>query len=557
MSTLEDLRALLHRIDGGSYGAYKRARGLWFGRRFDLAIDHVQGDPFAAPSVVRLRLHDHGYDPDTLRAGPGRIALCDLLLRRFARASASVARSGSGKSGVVQVDAGRAAMLARSGCDIVDETVELRFRVGLPARGRRVMGRAAASLLLDALPEALGSVHASNVPRSDIDAWQRSAFDHQALTAQLHDAGLVGFVADGARLPRRSGADTSPLPDAIPMQAPPSLRAELRDAAGKPITGLGIPHGVTLITGAGFHGKSTLLAALAEGIDPHIPGDGREHVVVDPSATKVRSEDGRAVTTVDLRPFIASLPGPRKPEAFSTADASGSTSLAAAILESLEVGATTLLLDEDTCATNLLVRDARMQALVQRDTIVPLVDRVQSLHREHGVSSVLVVGGSGDYLDVADTVITMDGYLPHDTTAKAREVCEALPTRRVTAAPSVTWGRPDRIPTPTSIGPQHHGRGRGKVRARGLRDLGYGDETLGLDGLEQLVDPSQVRTLGMLLEWVSRQPQGSSIAELARDATQAAQSEGLYGLRPSPELAAVRPAELAAAINRLRTLQVG
>lgn len=158
MSTLEDLRALLHRIDGGSYGAYKRARGLWFGRRFDLAIDHVQGDPFAAPSVVRLRLHDHGYDPDTLRAGPGRIALCDLLLRRFARASASVARSGSGKSGVVQVDAGRAAMLARSGCDIVDETVELRFRVGLPARGRRVMGRAAASLLLDALPEALGSV---------------------------------------------------------------------------------------------------------------------------------------------------------------------------------------------------------------------------------------------------------------------------------------------------------------------------------------------------------------------------------------------------------------
>ena len=557
MSTLEDLRALLHRIDGGNYGAYKQARGLWFGARFDLAIDHVQGDPFAAPSVVRLRVHDHGFDERTLAPDPSRTATCDLLLRRFANATTRVQRNGSGKSGVIDVDAGRATILPRSGCDVVDGALELRFRVGLPARGRRVMGRAAASLLLDALPRALDSVRADAVPTDDLDAWRRSALDHQALSAQLTEAGLVAFVADGACLPRASGVDQAPLRGAVPMHAPESLRVELRDAEGKAVVGLGIPHGVTLITGAGFHGKSTLLQALAEGIYPHIPGDGRERVVTLPSATKVRSEDGRAVTRVDLRPFITDLPGSRDPASFSTPDASGSTSLAAAIVESVEVGARALLLDEDTCATNLLVRDARMQALIARDTIVPLVDRVRQLHRDRGVSCVLVVGGSGDYLDVADTVITMDTYAPSDRTEAARSVCASLPSRRDDAPPLPGWPEAVRSALPASVAPKKRGHKPGKVRARGLRDLSYGDETLCLDGLDQLVDPSQVRTLGLLLEWVSRQSQTSPIEQLARGAVEAAKQQGLYGMRASPELAAVRPAEVAAAINRLRALQVG
>ncbi|MGH1344000.1 MAG: P-loop domain-containing protein [Nannocystales bacterium] len=556
MSTLADLQALLRRLDGGSYGAYKRIRGLWAGDQLDVAIDHVQGDPFAAPSVVRVRVRHHGYEPAALRAGPGRVALCDLLLRRFAAATRKSARKGSGKSGVIDVDAGGAALLARSGCDIVDDAIELRFRVGLPAAGRRVLGRVAAELLCDAIPAMADAVRASSVRTEDIRSWQRSALQHAELTRQLEAAGLVAFVADGSVLPRASGVDTKPLPGAIAMKAPDALRVELRDLGGEPLPGLGIPRGVTLIAGAGFHGKSTLLQALAEGIYPHVPGDGRERVVTIPSAMKVRSEDGRAVTGVDLRPFISSLPGSRETRSFSTTDASGSTSLAAAIIESVELGTRALLFDEDTCATNLLVRDARMQALIQRETITPLIDRVQQLHAELGVSSVLVVGGSGDYLDVADTVIRMDDYHPYDATQRAREVSAALPSAREPSANHPEWAPCRRVFTPTSLAPIRRDRRRGKVRARGLRDLSYGDDTITLDGLEQLVDASQVRLLGTLLEWASAQPSGTPIAELAAAAVAQAQHEGLYALRPSPELAAVRPAEVAAAINRLRNLAI-
>lgn len=553
MSTTEDLRALLLRLDGGGYGGYKRARGLWFGARVDVAIDHVQGDPFAAPSVVRLRIHDHGFETSP---GPARIALCDLLLRRFAHAARRIARTGSGKSGVVDVDVGRAAILARSGCAFVDDALELRLRAGLPARGRRVMGRAAADLLVDALPAATEAVRAGAVDPAQVARWQRSALEHAALVDQLDDAGLVSFVADGSILPRASGVDDQPLGDAVPMRAPASLRVELRGLDGEQISGLGIPEGVTLIAGAGFHGKSTLLQAIAEGVYPHVPGDGRERVATVCSAMKVRSEDGRAVTGVDVGPFITQLPGGRDTEAFATADASGSTSLAASIVESIEAGSRALLLDEDTCATNLLVRDARMQALVERDTIVPLVDRVQTLHTTLGVSSVLVVGGSGDYLDVADTVVAMDAYLPVDATAKAREVCAALPSRRSVPADLPTWSPRPRAPAPASLAPSRGGRSRAKVRARGLRDLSYGDDTIALDGLEQLVDPSQVRALGLLLERASRQPDGSSVAELARHVVSEANAQGLYALQPSPELAAVRPHEVAAALNRLRALKL-
>jgi len=554
MSTIADLQALLRRLDGGSYGAYKRTRGLWVGDRIDVAVDHVQGDPFAAPSVVRLRVRDHGYDAATLRAGPGRVALCDLLLRRFAAAARTGSRRGSGKSGVIDVDAGGAALLARSGCDVVDDAIELRFRVGLPAAGRRIMGRAAAELLAEALPQMADTIRAPSVRGEDVERWRHSAHEHAELTAQLEEAGLVAFVADGSILPRASGVDAKPLPGAVPMRAPAELRVELRDLHGRPLPGLGIPRGVTLIAGAGFHGKSTLLQALAEGVYPRLPGDGREQVVTMPSAMKVRSEDGRSVTGVDLRPFISSLPGARETRSFSTADASGSTSLAAAIIESVELGTRALLFDEDTCATNLLVRDARMQALIQRETIVPLIDRVQQLHTELGVSSVLVVGGSGDYLDVADTVITMDEYHAHDATERARKVCATVPSGREPSTRHVDWRPGRRAFYPASLAPIRTDRRRGKVRARGLRDLAYGDDTIGLDGLEQLVDASQVRLLGTLLEWVSAQPSGTPIAELAAAAVATAGDQGMYALRASPELAAVRPAEVAAAINRLRNL---
>jgi predicted ABC-class ATPase len=318
---------------------------------------------------------------------------------------------------------------------------------------------------------------------------------------------------------------------------------------------MGIPEGVVLITGGGFHGKTTLLEALQRAVYPHIPGDGREWVVSRFGAVKVRSEDGRAVTGVDIRPFIDGLPGGKATDFFSTQDASGSSSLAAAILESIEAGAETLLLDEDTCSTNLLVRDARMQALVRQETITPLVDRVRDLYAVLGVSTILVVGGSGDYLEEADTVILMENYLPRDATEEARQVAERIPTGRAKLTPPHPLRVTDRAPMPESFDPRRGHRER--VKTRGLRELLYGEEVIDLSALEQLVDDSQSRAVGAMLKGLrSLAQRGLPLRELLQDLLVEVERDGLYALERSPELALPRPFEVAAAVNRLRGLEV-
>lgn len=556
--SFDQLAHALQRLDGRGYPGYRQISGAWGDTDLMLALDHVQGDPFATPSRLRIQLsaHTHGV-PEVLRDTPvRRMALADFLLRRFAGVAPSGDRSGSGKSGLVLVDDGDAEILARSGCAFVDDTLELRFRAGLPARGRRILGRQAAGLLADELPAAARQVTWDRIDQDAARRFVRLAEDHAHLQGQLAERGLVAFVRDGAILPRASGVSSAPLRGAVPFESPPSLRVTLPTLHHGEVTGMGLPRGVTLVTGGGFHGKTTLLEAICRGIDPHVPGDGREWVVTSPDAVKLRSEDGRSVSGVDLRPFIGDLPGDRDTARFSTPDASGSTSLAASIMEGLEAGATALLLDEDGCATNLLIRDARMQALVARETITPLIDRVRQLHEQAGVSTVLVVGGSGDYLEVADTVLLMEDYRPQEVTARAREVAAAHPTGRAVLPPRGDIVPSERRPRLRSFDPR---RGqRSKVRARGLRELQLGEQTIDLGALEQLVDDSQARGIGVLLAWLhANGREGSTVPQLADQALAAAtERDGLYGLDRLPELASVRRYELVAAINRLRSLQL-
>jgi predicted ABC-class ATPase len=401
------------------------------------------------------------------------------------------------------------------------------------------------------------AVRATSLDLAAMKRFVEVAEDHAGLQATLAERGLVAFVANGAILPRASGVSTRPLAGAVPFASPPELEVELPTRHHGPVRGMGIRRGVTLITGGGFHGKTTLLEALQNGVYPHVPGDGRERVVTDAGAVKVRSEDGRSVVGVDLSAFIHDLPGDRDTRAFASPDASGSTSLAAAILESLEAGATALLLDEDTSATNLLIRDARMQALVRRETITPLIDRVRQLHAEHGVSTLLVVGGSGDYLEVADHVLLMEDYRPHEVSARAAEVVGAQPTGRAVEAAAEPIVVTPRRPRPASLDPSRASKGRGKVRARGVRELRFGDDTIELSALEQLVDDSQARAIGVLLEWLGTHAcAGDSMRQMIDAAVEHARAHGLYALQPLPELAAVRPLELAGALNRLRSLQL-
>lgn len=321
-------------------------------------------------------------------------------------------------------------MLPRTSAVISENgTIELRFTTTLPAAGRTILGQQAWQILgVNLVQLVQKSLLHANLDQKKLQQHVLSVERQRDLRDQLQSHGLIAFVANGSVLPRASGASSKPMADAVPFQSPEESHITLRLAGGSTVQGMGIPKGITLLTGGGFHGKSTVLEAMELGVYDHIPGDGREMVVTDPTAVKIRAEDGRSVTKTDISPFISNLPGGKNTKAFSTDDASGSTSMASSIQEALEAGCTTLLIDEDSSATNLLVRDQRMQALIKKEPITPLISKARALHTQHGVSTIIVVGGLGDWLTVADNVIAMDSYVPHNITANAKEVVVQYPS---------------------------------------------------------------------------------------------------------------------------------
>ncbi|RMH87148.1 MAG: ATPase, partial [Calditrichaeota bacterium] len=510
MNSISTLRATLRRIDGRGYKAYKDIQGSYEGNGYTLYIDHVQGDPFATPSKVRVRVPAQVAQlPEALFSTlVRRVALEDFLARKVRQAIRRHGGGvhGTGKSGLIYVDAGAQEILQRTAVVVTGDWVEARLQVGLPAAGRTVLGKQAERLLCEQLPRiAEESLRWAKLPRETARQFVECVENQEHIRQQLEALGLVAFVADGAILPRKSGVSDEPMAStrAVAFRAPESLRVTvevpnpLLHSGERHLTGMGIPAGITLIVGGGYHGKSTLLKALERGVYPHIPGDGREYVVTHPAAVKIRAEDGRYVEQVDISPFITNLPRGGTTTDFSTDDASGSTSQAANIMEALEVGAKVLLVDEDTSATNFMVRDARMQRLVAKaqEPITPFVDRVRELYERFGVSTILVMGGSGDYLDVADTVIQMQEYVPHDVTEAAKAVCRELPTRREVEVPAPMQEITRRIPLPDSFDPSR-GKKEVKIDAKGLDVIVYGREPIELRHVEQLVDVSQTRAIG-------------------------------------------------------------
>ncbi|MFQ5874523.1 MAG: P-loop domain-containing protein, partial [Dehalococcoidia bacterium] len=368
------LQAILRRIDGRGYKAYKDLERQSFSfSGFTLHVDQVQADPFAAPSRFRVQVSQEvAQFPASAYSSPSRkVALRDFLVRAFHRETLRASgKRGSGASGRIFVDTPGQEVLDRSACQVNQEYVEVRFFVGLPAAGRRVLGGEAEQMLIGALPEVVRKTLRFQSLDQPV-LWQhvQTCEDADHLRGQLDSLGLAAFVADDSILPRRSGVDDRPLSGAVPFRSPDSLRLEVILPNRGAVTGMGIHRGVTLIVGGGFHGKSTLLRALERGVYNHLPGDGRELVVTEPTAVKVRAEDGRSVVGVDISPFIDSLPGGVDTRGFSTTNASGSTSQAANIAEALEAGGRLLLVDEDTSATNFMIRDRRMQALVENHQI--------------------------------------------------------------------------------------------------------------------------------------------------------------------------------------------
>ena len=567
----EKLRKILLAIDGRGYKAYKEIEGAYKFDLFDLFIDHVQGDPFAAPSRLRVRVDQKTAQIPTwaFRNPYRQMACCDFLTRAFAKAIRryTEGKRGSGKSGLFAVDTPGQQVLKRTSCLINEDFVEVRFVCGLPAAGRRVLGREALEMFFDELPRIVeGALFYRNIDGENLRRHVEVVEDHFFIKEKLKEQKLVSFIADGSILPRESGASQRPMKksEAVAFNSPPSLRIKLTLPNKGEITGMGIPEGVTLITGGGYHGKTTLLEAIEMGIYPHIPGDGREYVATVEDAVKIRAEDGRSVKGVDISLFINNLPGKKDTKFFSTDDASGSTSQASNIQEALEMEAKLLLIDEDTSATNFMIRDARMQKLIAKDKepITPFIDHVRGFFEELGVSTILVIGGSGDYLDVADKVIMMDEYIPKDVTALAKEVAKEITTQRHKETKAKPYIPPSRVPSPRSINP-HVGK-KVKVKAGGLKSIIFGSEAINLYALSSLVDESQTRMIAEMWHYAYRKGYidgKRSIKEIVEQIFSDVENKGLDIISPHRyghpgDYALPRKLEVAFAINRLRGLKV-
>ena len=566
MTNRETLRQLLLQLDNRSYKAYRDIKGRYQFPDFTLIIDRVQGDPFASPSQLRVQLPHSvaGFPPNLYQTRSREIALRDYLTREFDKAAQELSsRRGTGKSGLIAIVQVGQSVLDRTSALITPEFLEVRFVVGLPARGRSILGRQAVEMLCEDIPEIVDkALKYQSLNPNQIQQQVETVEDADWLRQQLPQRGLVAFIADGAMLPRRSGVDErSLLTEAVPLHSPETLRVEFTCPNRGLITGMGIPAGITLIVGGGYHGKSTLLRAIELGVYNHIPEDGRERVVTDAGAVKIRAEDGRSIVGVDISPFINQLPQGRSTRQFSTTNASGSTSQAANIMEALEAGATLLLVDEDTAATNFMIRDRRMQQLIAKDQepITPLIDKIRQLYTDYGVSTILVMGGSGDYFDVADTVIAMENFQPRDVTEKAKAIALQHQTERTPEGGEKFGQITPRIPLAESIDPSR-GQRDVKLKVRDVDEVVFGTEEIDLAAVEQIVERGQLRAIASAIVYAKEEYINGRcpLPEMLNQVMADIETQGLDILSALPEgdLVLFRRFELAAALNRLRSLKV-
>lgn len=521
MKNSEELRQQLRSINRKSYPAYKGLKGLYHFGNYILSIDHVQGDPFASPSHVSIQIshRDTGFPVEYYKDTLTGTTLCDYLTRQFEKqvSQYSFRAKGSGKSGLLTASHCGQEILSRTACEITEKGITARFFVGFPANGRTINATELEKILFDFLPVCIQkSFFYSSLNAKELQNYIELAEDQEFIRQTLPAKNLCAFIADGSILPRESGISFRPMKASIPFTSPDSLRISINLPHKGKITGMGIPKGITLIVGGGYHGKSTLLNALELGVYNHIPGDGREYVITDATAVKLRSEDGRFIKDVDISMFINDLPNKKDTRCFSTLDASGSTSQAAGIVESMEAGSHLFLLDEDTSATNFMVRDAFMQQVIQREKepITPFLERAEDLYKKAGISTILVAGSSGAFFHIADTIIQMDNYVPKDITASVKKLCSQYPLPAVSVT-DFQLPHSHRImsrPAESSKRLIHNSRGnhsdsgaakpeRLKTRISGTDGFSLGRQEIDLRYTEQLIDAEQTAALGLLLKY--------------------------------------------------------
>lgn len=567
MQSAAELKQLLDRIDHRGYPAYKDTKGQYQFQGYVFSIDHVQGDPFASPSKVSVQVKGStaGFPEELYKGRHQRAALQDEMTRQFYRAIQKYAfrAKGSGKSGLISVSKCGQEVLERTACEINPKNgdVKLRFEVGFPANGRTINAREMEKIVYEFLPECVEqSLFYKNCDKKRVRSIIDLAEDQQYIRDELEKNDLIAFVANGAILPRESGVSDKPMKGAVRFQSPKEMEVTMKLPHKGEISGMGIRRGITLIVGGGYHGKSTLLKALELGVYNHIKGDGREYVITKDDAMKIRAEDGRSIKKTDISMFINDLPNGKDTRGFYTEDASGSTSQAANVIESMEAGASVMLIDEDTSATNFMIRDELMQRVIHRDMepITPFIDRILELYQVYGISTVIVAGSSGAYFHIADTIIQMDRYEPKEITKLAKETAKDFPAMS---------GLENPAEKPVFIRCPRQGRGfkpndRIKMKTMGKEMVQLNRENIDLRYVEQLADTEQVSALGYCVRYAEKHLfQGKdSIQNVVDKLEEKICREGLSSLCESnasvANLAMPRRQEIFACLNRYRGLNL-
>ena len=567
MQSAAELKQLLDRIDHRGYPAYKDTKGQYQFQGYVFSIDHVQGDPFASPSKVSVQVKGStaGFPEELYKGRHQRAALQDEMTRQFYRAIQKYAfrAKGSGKSGLISVSKCGQEVLERTACEINPKNgdVKLRFEVGFPANGRTINAREMEKIVYEFLPECVEqSLFYKNCDKKRVRSIIDLAEDQQYIRDELEKNDLIAFVANGAILPRESGVSDKPMKGAVRFQSPKEMEVTMKLPHKGEISGMGIRRGITLIVGGGYHGKSTLLKALELGVYNHIQGDGREYVITKDDAMKIRAEDGRSIKKTDISMFINDLPNGKDTRGFYTEDASGSTSQAANVIESMEAGVSVMLIDEDTSATNFMIRDELMQRVIHRDMepITPFIDRILELYQIYGISTVIVAGSSGAYFHIADTIIQMDRYEPKEITKLAKETAKDFPAMS---------GMENPAEKPVFIRCPRQGRGfkpndRIKMKTMGKEMVQLNRENIDLRYVEQLADTEQVSALGYCVRYAEKHLfQGKdTIQNVVDKLEEKICREGLSSLCESnasvANLAMPRRQEIFACLNRYRGLNL-
>ena len=561
MKNLSDLKRELEKIDGRGYKTYKTLEGQYSFEDYILIIDHVQGDPFASPSRIRVIVNSNNNFPKNLFDEKyKKITICDFLTRLFSKNIYKYGEKvfGSGKSGLIEISKCSQQVIERTSIIINNEKIEARFYVGFPARGRSVLSKELEKILFNIIPNIVkNTLIYNNINIKALNDKLKLLEDQEFIRKQLKDKKLIAFIANNSILPRESGISQKPLKDGKKFISPKELEVEFNTPNRGLIKGMGIPEGITLIVGGGYHGKSTLLKALELGVYNHIEGDGREFVITDNTALKVRAEDGRAITKTDISLFINNLPNGKDTKKFYTENASGSTSQAANIIEGIESGTKLFLIDEDTSATNFMIRDSVMQQLVSKDKepITPFIDVARSLYKQKGISTILVAGSSGDFFDIADLVIQMDNYEPYEVTKKAKALSRGITNVNENLRVDIDFNR---VILKGTIESSPKGV---KVKTLGKDGISINKENIDLRAVEQIVDNEQLNTIGAIMKYAENKLMGKNLtlAQIADNITEELKNnligieniKGGYG-----SFAIVRKQEIMCAYNRYRKIKI-